>query len=82
VEEAKARQALRAWVVHRGNVSDELLKDDSVLVSEGFINSLDVLDLIDTLETLRGRPVDTLALKGEEFRSIDSLIDSFFKGTV
>ncbi|HXB97965.1 MAG TPA: acyl carrier protein [bacterium] len=75
----EARRALRSWVVRRGNTTEEELGDDSGLVADGLINSLDIFDLIAQLETLRGAALDMQALSGDEFRSINSLIKAFFK---
>jgi acyl carrier protein len=79
VQEQEARQALRNWIMQRGNASASELKDDSALASDGFINSFDIIELISYLEELSGKPVNTQTLTGEEFRSIDTLIQFFFK---
>lgn len=74
----EARLALRDWIIQRGNVTDEELRDDSSLVSDGIINSLDIFELIAHMEHLRGRPLDLQNLNGDEFRSVDKLVGSFF----
>lgn len=79
MDEIAVRRALRAWLVQRGNVTDSELRDNSPLVSEGIINSLDVIELIVFLEGLSGKAVNMESLRGDEFRDIDTLMDSFVK---
>ena len=79
MQEQETRLALRDWIIRRGNVSGSDLKDDSNLVSDGYINSFDIIELISYLEELSGKPVNTQALKGDEFRSVDTLYSSFFR---
>jgi acyl carrier protein len=81
MEVQEARRSLRNWVVRRGNVTEEQLGDDSGLVADGMINSLDIFDLIAYLESLRGVALDMQALSGDEFRSINSLLKAFFRDT-
>ena len=76
--ESDAKNALRAWVLERGNPPAEGFTDASPLVREGIINSLDVLELLTHIEALRGGPVDRGALSGAEFESVDAMAAAFF----
>jgi acyl carrier protein len=79
VTKQEARDVMRAWVVARGKVTDADLRDDSNLLREGMINSLDVVELFVHIEDINGLSPQNCAFTGDEFRSIDTLVAAFFK---
>ena len=73
------RQALREWISsHARTPIDSALADDTPLIEEGILSSVQVPDLILFIEDLRGRPVDLGELKPGVFRSLDAMIRTFF----
>ncbi len=75
----EAKEDLRAWILKRGNLEPgAALGDKDALVGGGVINSLDVMELLDHIEALKGAPVDRMALTGAEFETLDAMAAAFF----
>ncbi len=73
------RSALRAWVVRKnGKISAEQLRDDTPIIEERVVTSLQIMDLILFIEELRGAPVDVESLRGGAFSSINAIYAAFF----
>jgi hypothetical protein len=73
------RQALRDWMSeHARTQIDGLLGDDTPLIEEGILSSIQVPDLIQFIEDLRGKPVDIAELRPGVFRSLDAIVATFF----
>ena len=78
--EAEIRAALRDWVVRvSGKIKHEELNDETPLIEERIITSLQIMDLILFLEKLSGQPVEVEQLKAGAFRNIDTLYRNFFQ---
>ena len=74
------REALRDWVVAVGKrICREELRDDTPLLENRIITSLQVMDLILYIETLTGRAVDVEHLKPGLFRDIDTISRHFLE---
>jgi acyl carrier protein len=74
----EAREQLRAWVVEtNGKIRAEDLRDDTPLIEQRIITSLQIMDLILFLESLRPTPVDLSKLNGASFRDIDAVCRNF-----
>lgn len=73
-----ARTALRQWVLHRNPGLDPgALSDDTPLIEQRYLTSLQVAELLLFLERFRGEPVDVAALRPGVFRDIDSICAAF-----
>lgn len=90
-DEKTVRDELKAWVLKNSKkISVDELKDETPLLESRIISSLQIMDLILTIEKLRGAPFDIRAIKPGAFQSIDAIYRSFFapqaastgKGTV
>jgi acyl carrier protein len=74
----EARAELRRWVVETsGRIKAEDLRDDTPLIEQRIITSLQITDLILFLESLRGSPVDLERLSGAAFKNIDAVCTAF-----
>jgi hypothetical protein len=72
---AAARVALRDWVVRcTGRIGAADLRDDTPLLTEGILTSIDVMELLLELERLRGAPVDVRRIEPGSFHSIDAIV--------
>ena len=70
---------LRAWVVRaNGRIAPEELADDTPLIQERIITSLQVMDLLLLIERLSGRRVDARRIAPGSFHSIDAILERFF----
>jgi acyl carrier protein len=80
--EREIRAALRDWIVNvSGKIEREQLSDETPLIEERIITSLQVMDLILFLEKLSGRPVEVEQLRAGAFRNINTLYQNFFRTT-
>lgn len=79
MEEAKIRAELKKWIVAHSKVpvSNELA-DDTPILERGILSSLDIVELVLFVESLRGDEVDTEAIEPAVFTSIDTLYHGFF----
>jgi acyl carrier protein len=72
-------QRLREWILAHGKLNGSELTDETQLLEERVLSSLQIMDLILFLEQLRGAPVDVEQLRGESFRDLRSLRASFLE---
>jgi acyl carrier protein len=80
MDELELRRCLRQWIVNRSKkkVNPNELRDDTPLVEQGILSSLDVTAFVLYIESLRGEDVDPDAIAPEAFTSIDTLYGAFF----
>ena len=71
----KAR--LREWIIKNGKLDGLELDDDTLLLEERVLSSLQILDLILFLEQLRGAPIDVERMSGADFRDLRSMDKAF-----
>ncbi len=73
------RDELRSWILERSGASpDRLTTDDTPILDDGLLSSLDVVEFILFIESLREEEVDIEAIEPEVFTSIDTLMEAFF----
>ena len=78
-DQTTIRASLREWLVEQnGRISAAELDEDTPILERRIITSLQVLDLILTIERLRGGPIDVRLIKQGSFRSIDAIMRHFF----
>ena len=79
--EAEIRQALRDWVLKTsGKVKPGELTDETPIIEQRIISSLQIMDLILFLEQQTGQPIDVTQLKPGVFRNISVICRNFFQG--
>lgn len=72
------KQALRDWIVKTSKkISAEDLDDDTPIIEQRIITSLQTIDLILFLEQLTGNAIDVVKLKVGVFRTIDIICETF-----
>jgi acyl carrier protein len=77
---AHRRQALREWLAQaNGMIRAEELQDDTLLIQQHIITSLQVMDLINLLEELTGRSIEVERLTPGVFASINSISRAFLE---
>ena len=78
-KEEEVRQSLRDWIVKKnGKIKPDELNDQTPVIEQRIISSLQVMDLILFLEQLSGKPIEVDDLKPGVFRDIDSIYRNFF----
>ncbi|HZR46996.1 MAG TPA: hypothetical protein VFA47_09845 [Candidatus Manganitrophaceae bacterium] len=78
--ELEIRKALHDWIVKtNGKIRPESLTDETPIIEQRIISSLQVIDLLLFLEQLTGKSVDVEKLKPGIFESINTLYENFFR---
>jgi hypothetical protein len=76
---ATKREALREWVLQRNAaIAETDLRDDTPLVADRLVTSLQVIDLLLFIESLRQQPVEVHSLNPGAFQDIDTICRTFF----
>lgn len=75
--EADVRQALRQWVESRAATA-VAFDDQTPLIANRLITSLQVTDLLLLIEELREESIDPSSLRPGVFRDIDTIYATFF----
>lgn len=79
--EAEIRRTLREWVLKTSTkITPDELTEETPIIEQGIISSLQIMDLILFLEQLTGRSIDVAQLKPGVFRNIDVIYRNFFQG--
>ncbi|HEY2515079.1 MAG TPA: hypothetical protein VGI39_29640 [Polyangiaceae bacterium] len=73
----EARHELRTWVTNTTRTPPADLRDDTPILEQRIITSLDVAELVLFLEDLRGKPIDYTLLNGASLRSVDAICTAF-----
>jgi acyl carrier protein len=77
--EMEIRQAIRDWTIKKnGKISGGDLTDQTPIIEQRIITSVQILDLILFLENLSGKQIDVKNLKKGVFRNIDAIYQNFF----
>ena len=75
MDEKLIREELRLWILDRaGATSDRLSSDDQTILDDGLLSSLDIVEFILFIESLREEEVDIEAIEPEVFNCIDTLV--------
>jgi acyl carrier protein len=77
--ETEIRDALRAWIVKtNGKIRPDQLDDETPIIEQRIITSLQVMDLILFLEKLSDRSIEVDTLKVGVFKNINAIYNAFF----
>ncbi len=81
MSETEIRERLRGWILERsGATGERLASDDLPILEEGLLSSLDIVEFILFIESLRGEEVDIEAIEPEVFTNVNTLYKAFFAG--
>lgn len=79
MQESDVRQKLRDWILkHAKTAPGPTFSDQTQLLEEGILSSLDIVEFVLFIESLRGEDVDVDDIEPEVFTSIDTLHAAFF----
>lgn len=80
MQEHEVRARLREWIAkHAKKPLTADFSDQTPVLEEGFLSSLDVVEFVLYIEDLRGNEVDADAIEPEAFTNIDTLYAAFFR---
>ncbi len=77
MSEQDVKKQLRDWVASKSKAGKPV-NDDTPLMEQRVITSMQVMDLILFIEKLSGRPVDAGKLKKGVFRDVNTIYENFF----
>jgi hypothetical protein len=78
---AEILTCLRQWLVAKnGALAAHDLDDDTPIVEQRLLSSLQVASLLLYIEQLRGAPIDIESLQPGAFRSLATIYQHFFNG--
>jgi acyl carrier protein len=70
---------MRQWILdHSKSAARYPLNDQTQILEQGFLTSLDVVELVLFLEELRGAEIEADDIDPEVFACVDSLWNAFF----
>ena len=79
MQESDVRSKLRDWILkHAKTPPGAGFNDQTPLLEDGILSSLDIVVFVLFIESLRGEDVDVDDIEPEVFTSIDSLHAAFF----
>lgn len=79
MQESDVRTKLRDWILkHAKAAPTSAFSDQTLLLEEGILSSLDIVEFVLFIESLRGEDVDVDDIEPEVFTSIDTLVAAFF----
>lgn len=80
MNESEIRDRLRSWILERvEKPPDGGLSDDAPILEAGLLSSLQVVELILYIESLRGEEVELDLLKPQALTNLDTLYATFFQ---
>ena len=78
-QEAELRGKLRSWIVKHAKVKPSAsFSDQTPILEEGILSSLDIVEFVLYIESLRGEDIDVDDIDPQVFTSIDTLYAAFF----
>lgn len=82
MQESDVRTKLRDWILkHAKTPPGAGFTDQTQLLEQGILSSLDIVEFVLFIESLRGEDVDVEDIEPTVFTSIDSLYEAFFAAT-
>jgi acyl carrier protein len=77
--EIEIKADLKNWIVEtNGKIQPEQLGDETPIIEQRIVTSLQVMDLIFYIEKLSGKSIEVESLKVGVFRNINTIYDNFF----
>jgi len=79
MQESDVRTKLRNWIVKHAKTPPKAdFSDETRILEEGILSSLDVVEFVLYIESLRGDDIDTDDIEPQVFTSINTLYAAFF----
>jgi acyl carrier protein len=80
MQETDIKARLRDWIVKHSKATGKAatFTDDTHILEEGILSSLDIVEFVLFIESLRGEDIDTDDIEPQVFTSINTLYAAFF----
>lgn len=79
MDEATIRARLAQWIREHSKVPAGELAGGTPILEKGILSSLDIVELVLFIESLKGDEVDPDAIEPDTFQSIDAMMKGFFQ---
>lgn len=76
----EVRKQLRDWILEHAKDKPEELDYDTPVLELGILSSLDVVELILFVESMKGEEIDIDAIEPSSLENINSMVQGFFGG--
>lgn len=78
--ESEVKGKLRDWIINRSKEPQaaKALTDDTPIIDSGILSSLDIVEFVLYIESLRGDEIDLDDLEPEVFTSTNTMYRTFF----
>jgi acyl carrier protein len=80
MDDAATRAKLEQWIRDHAKTSVGAITGDTPLLEKGILSSLDIVELVLFIESLRGDEVDPDTIEPDTFQSLDAMMAGFFGG--
>ena len=82
MDETEIKGKLRSWIINRSKIQIEEseLTDDTPVIEEGYLSSLDVVEFVLYIESLLDDEIELDDLEPEVFTSTNTMYATFFAG--
>ncbi len=77
--ELDAKRSLKEWIKAASKKADIVVLDDTPIIEERIITSLQVMDLILFIEQITDNPLDVADLKPGVFKDVNTIYKNFFE---
>lgn len=78
MSEPAIREQLRVWIRERSRSPATPFTDETPILEAGILSSLDVVELVVFIESLRGEEVDVDDIEPEALTNVNTLYETFF----
>lgn len=77
--ESEIKTQLKQWIASQSKSAEaKTVADDTAIIERRILSSLQIMDLILYIESLRKEPMDSDALKPGVFSSVNKIYETFF----
>lgn len=78
-QETQIKADLKNWIVQcKSGLTVEQIQDETPLIAQKYISSVQVLDLILFVESLGAKDLDPSKLTPQSFQTVNSIYQNFF----
>ncbi len=80
MDHAVIRTRLEQWIRDHAKSQIGAIAGDTPLLEKGILSSLDIVELVLFIESLKGDEVDPDTIEPDTFKSLDAMMAGFFGG--
>ncbi|MBN8613372.1 MAG: acyl carrier protein [Deltaproteobacteria bacterium] len=78
MDDPGTRPKLEQWIRDHAKTPIGAIAGDTPLLEKGILSSLDIVELVLFIESLKGEEVDPDAIEPDTFKNLDAMMRGFF----